>query len=439
MRQKNWHNYEDEVRAFSKIQEEPTWMLQKRLEALQALASENLSLPNIDRVKLSRFKLFEVGHFGTSVWEDALLSADVPDFLALGDHPAIVQRGTTTILEQIPTELLEQGVLVLDLFTALKEYPELIEKIYMTKVIPAQRDQLTAFHAAFMNSGIFIYVPKHVEIKEPIESWFLVPSNEEKVVSKHVLLFADEGSKVTYLEHVVSEDLGSTEFKISGNMMVEVIAQAGAHVHYAAVDQWGKSLSTYIYRRGYVGRDARIDWAIGMMNEGDAVHVCTTDLVCEGGSSTTNMIGMSSGKQRQAMHTEVINHAPHTVGHIHQHGVILDQATLTFNAIGHILKGAKGADAQQESRLLMFSEGGRGDANPILLIDEHEVTAGHAASVGRVDPDEMYYLMSRGLSKEVAERLVIRGFLSSVLTEIPVDATRQQLVAVIEHKWEREA
>jgi len=107
---------------------------------------------------------------------------------------------------------------------------------------------------------------------------------------------------------------------------------------------------------------------------------------------------------------------------------------LTFNGIGHILKGAKGADAQQESRVLMLSDQARGDANPILLIDEHEVTAGHAASVGRVDPEEMYYLMSRGLRKEDAERLVIRGFLGSVLTAIPVKAVQQELVEVIEGK-----
>ncbi|MCH3490266.1 SufD family Fe-S cluster assembly protein, partial [Enterococcus faecium] len=90
----------------------------------------------------------------------------------------------------------------------------------------------------------------------------------------------------------------------------------------------------------------------------------------------------------------VTNKAPHTIGHILQHGVIREKGTLTFNGIGHILKGAKGADAQQESRVLMLSDKARGDANPILLIDENEVTAGHAASVGRVDPEEMYYLMS---------------------------------------------
>ena len=128
------------------------------------------------------------------------------------------------------------------------------------------------------------------------------------------------------------------------------------------------------------------------------------------------------------------NYGQHTVGHILQHGVILERGTLTFNGIGHILKGAKGADAQQESRVLMLSDQARADANPILLIDENEVTAGHAASIGQVDPEDMYYLMSRGLDQETAERLVIRGFLGAVIAEIPISSVRQEIIKVLDEK-----
>ena len=112
--------------------------------------------------------------------------------------------------------------------------------------------------------------------------------------------------------------------------------------------------------------------------------------------------------------------------------VILEKGTLTFNGIGHIIKGAKGADAQQESRVLMLSDKARSDANPILLIDENDVTAGHAASIGQVDPEDMYYLMSRGLDKATAERLVVRGFLGSVIVEIPVKEVRAEMIENID-------
>ena len=110
---------------------------------------------------------------------------------------------------------------------------------------------------------------------------------------------------------------------------------------------------------------------------------------------------------------------------------------MTFNGIGHIIRGAKGADAQQESRVLMLSDKARSDANPILLIDENDVTAGHAASIGQVDPEDMYYLMSRGIDKDTAERLVVRGFLGAVIGEIPVKEVRQEMIAVIESKLDK--
>src|SRR5699024_9416556 len=187
-------------------------------------------------------------------------------------------------------------------------------------------------------------------------------------------------------------------------------------------------------RRGYLMRDSSIDWALGVMNSGNIVADFDSDLVGEAAHAEVKAVAISAGHQIQAIDTRVTNKGKHTIGHILQHGVIRESGTLTFNGIGHILHGAKGADAQQESRVLMLSDKARGDANPILLIDENEVTAGHAASVGRVDPEEMYYLMSRGLHKEEAERLVIRGFLGSVLTAIPVEQVRKELVEVIEGK-----
>ena len=130
----------------------------------------------------------------------------------------------------------------------------------------------------------------------------------------------------------------------------------------------------------------------------------------------------------------MVNRGNDSVGNILQDGVIMDRATLTFNGIGLIEKYAKGADAQQESRVLMLSEKARGDANPILLIEEFEVTAGHAASVGQVDEEQLYYLMSRGLSREAAEYLVVRGFLGPVIVQMPSAEIRRQLVEIIDRK-----
>lgn len=418
-------NYLDDVKAFSAENEEPTWMTELRVAALEK--AEELALPKIERVKFHRWPLFTVEN--EAYMPDAGFSVQ---FDQMKDNPVLVQQNTVTIFEQLSTDLIEKGVIFTDLKTAMEEYPELVQEYYMTKAVQVDEDKLTAFHAAFMNSGVFLYVPKNVVIEEPIEAIFLQDATAKQSFFKHILIVADEHSEFNYLERF--QTIGAGNEKISANIVVEVIAKAGAKVKYSAIDQLGENVTTYMNRRGHIMRDASVDWAIGVMNDGDVVADFDSDLVGEGSHSEVKVVAISAGKQTQGIDTRVTNKASHSVGHILQHGVIRERGTLTFNGIGHILKGAKGADAQQESRVLMLSDKARGDANPILLIDENEVTAGHAASVGRVDPEEMYYLMSRGLRKAEAERLVIRGFLGSVITAIPVKEVQKELIEVIEGK-----
>ncbi|WP_430611078.1 Fe-S cluster assembly protein SufD [Enterococcus sp. DIV0876] len=436
------HDYLEQVNVFSALKEEPEWMLEMRQAALAKV--DDLPFPKIERVRYERWPLFSIDEatlagetaFGGIIDPTAGNEADglgaVPAFDAMDSHPTVVQYDQATVFEQLPQHLVDQGVIFTDLFTAMQEVPELVNQYYMSKAVAFDEDKMTAAHAAFMNSGLFLYVPKNVVIEEPLEAIFYHNGNSQAHFFKHVLIVADEHSEFSYLERFQTK--GDQAKKISGNIVVEVIAKAGAKVKFSAIDQLGVNITTYMNRRGYVLRDAMVDWAIGVMNDGDVVADFDSDLVGEGAHSEVKAVAISAGRQTQGIDTRVTNKAPHSIGHILQHGVIRERGVLTFNGIGHILKGAKGADAQQESRVLMLSDQARGDANPILLIDEHEVTAGHAASVGRVDPEEMYYLMSRGLRKEDAERLVIRGFLGSVLTAIPVKEVQQELVDVIEGK-----
>ncbi|MDT2831869.1 Fe-S cluster assembly protein SufD [Vagococcus carniphilus] len=419
-------DYLDDITLFSSSQEEPQWMLDLRLNALEKAAE--LDLPKIERVKIHRWPLMNVG----SLNEEVLGNPVLPSFDEMEDNPMIIQGRTTTMYEQMPVELSEQGVIFTDIFTALREHGDLVKEYFMTKAVPVEEDRLTAFHAAMMNGGVFLYVPKNVVVKDAFESLFFQNMGDNSAWVKHVLIVAEENSEITYLERLHSE--GETSQKLSANVVVEVIAKRGSKVKFAAIDRLGKDISTYMNRRAYIMRDASVDWALGIMNDGDVVADFDSDLVGEGSHSEVKVVAISSGRQTQGIDTRVTNKASHSVGNILQHGVILDRGTLTFNGIGHILKGAKGADAQQESRVLMLSDKARGDANPILLIDEFEVTAGHAASAGRLDPEELYYLMSRGLPQKEAERLVTRGFLGSVITAIPVKAVREEFVEVIDRK-----
>ncbi|MGO2629443.1 MAG: Fe-S cluster assembly protein SufD [Enterococcus italicus] len=425
---KEFTDYLDAVNVFSATKEEPSFMSALRQQAIAEI--DALPLPHIERVRFDRWPLFEITEAGLS--GEVAVDASVPAFDEMKNNPTIVQQDDLTVFEQLPQALADQGVILTDLFSAMQDYPELVESYYMKKAVPINEDKMTAVHAAFMNSGIFLYVPKNVVIKEPIEALFYQNSASDAHFFKHVLIVAEEHSEFHYLERFMTVGEGSE--KASANIIVEVIAKNGAKVKFSAIDQLGEHLSTYMNRRGYIMRDASVDWALGVLNDGNVIADFDSDLVGEGSHAELKAVAISAGRQTQAIDTRVTNKAPYSIGHILQHGVIRERGTLTFNGIGHIIKGAKGADAQQESRVLMLSDQARGDANPILLIDENEVTAGHAASVGRVDPEEMYYLLSRGLHKEEAERLVIRGFLGSVLTAIPVKEVQKELIEVIEGK-----
>ena len=409
------------IHEFSQLHAEPEWLANLRQQAFDQM--DQLDLPVIERVKFHRWNL------GDGRISDSEPLTSVPDFTALGDNLKFIQMGTQTVLEQLPADLAEQGVVFTDFHTALEEIPELVEQHFMSAV-KYDEDKLAAYHTAYFNSGAVLYVPDNVEIDQPIEGIFYQDSESDVPFNKHILIIAGKHSKVNYLERL--ETYGEGSVPATANITVEVIAQAGAQIKFSAIDRLGENVTAYISRRGKLDNDAMIDWAIGVMNEGNVVADFDSDLYGKGSHADMKVVALSSGKQVQGIDTRVTNYGCNSIGNILQHGVILEKGTLTFNGIGHIIKGAKGADAQQESRVLMLSDQARSDANPILLIDENDVTAGHAASIGQVDPEDMYYLMSRGLDKATAERLVVRGFLGSVIVEIPVKEVRDEMIENID-------
>lgn len=409
------------IKHFSQMHAEPEWLANLRQAAFDKI--EELKLPVIERVKFHRWNL------GDGTLSESETLTNVPDFTALNDHLTLVQVGTQTVLEQLPADLAEQGVIFTDFYSALEEIPEIIEKHFMSSV-KYDEDKLAAYHTAYFNGGAVLYIPDNVEINQPIEGIFYQDSESDVPFNKHILIIAGKHSKFTYLERLETYDSGTVP--VTANITVEVIAQAGAQIKFSAIDRLGENVTAYISRRGKLDDDSMIDWAIGVMNEGNVIADFDSDLFGRGSHADMKVVALSRGRQIQGIDSRVTNYGCNSIGNILQHGVILEKGTLTFNGIGHIIKGAKGADAQQESRVLMLSDQARSDANPILLIDENDVTAGHAASIGQVDPEDMYYLMSRVLDKATAERLVVRGFLGSVIVEIPVKEVRAEMIENID-------
>jgi Fe-S cluster assembly protein SufD len=423
----------DYVTGFSNELGEPEWLKELRLQALAK--AEDLSMPRPDKTKIDKWNFTQ---FQThSVKSKALaslndLSDEVKALIDLEDENKnlYIQLDTTPAYTSLSQELKDQGVIFTDIHTAVREHSELVQKYFMTEGVKVDEHRLTALHAALMNGGVFVYVPKNVEVTAPLQAVY-VHENPETNLFNHVIVVADDNSSVTYVENYIS----TTESEESiFNIVTEVFANNNARVTYGAVDHLNKGVTTYVNRRGTAARDARIEWALGLMNDGNTISENTTNLMGDGSFGDTKSVVVGRGNQIQNFTTKVIHFGKNSEGYILKHGVMKDSASSVFNGIGKIEHGASKSNAEQESRVLMLSEKARGDANPILLIDEDDVTAGHAASVGRVDPLQLYYLMSRGIPKVEAERLVIHGFLAPVVRVLPIEGVKKQLVEVIERK-----
>lgn len=423
---------EQDVRTFSKAMNEAEWMANFRADALDQF--EQIEMPKPDKTNITKWNFTEFPKHAVESPSFESLSELVGDAKELVDveqqTTLYIQHNNTPAYLHLSDELKKQGVIFTDIFTATREHADLVEKYYMTEATKVSEHRLTALHAALMNGGAFLYVPKNVVIEEPIQVLYL-HDNEEASLFNHTLVVADESSSVTYVENYLST---VEEAKGLANTISEVVALDNAKVVFGAVDVLAKGFTTYTARRGYTGRDARIEWALGLMNDSDTIAENITQLVGDNSSSDFKMVTIGRGDQKQNFTTDIVNIGLDTDAFILKHGVMKDATTSIFNGIGRILKGATRANAVQESRVLMLSEKARGDANPILLIDEDDVTAGHAASVGRVDPLQLYYLMSRGISQEEAERLVIHGFLEPVVSKLPIEGVKKQLTEVIERK-----
>lgn len=420
------------VEKFSTDHNEPEWMNQLRLQAFEQ--ANVLDLPEPDKTNINRwnFTNFKLGAEGEVISSIEDLPDELEEHFDLEHLPEniLILRNQTVAYHTFSESLKEKKVIFTDIFTAIQEHSDLVEKYYMKDAVAVDENRLTALHAALMNGGVFIYVPENVKIEEPLQTFFW-QEDAESALFNHVLIVAEADSSVTYVENYLSNN--ESEETVS-NVVAEVFAGDRAEVSYGAVDNFAAGTTTYINRRGVAQEHAQIDWALGQMNEGNTVSENITELI--GNDSSTNLRTVTVGRGRQVQNFTAITHhfGLNTDGIISQRGVMQDRTTSIFNAIGEIERGATKANAEQESRILMLSGDARGDANPILLIDEDDVTAGHAASVGKVDELQVYYLMSRGIPKEEAEKLIIHGFLEPVVGELPIKAVQEQLRYLIERK-----
>ncbi|MEL0538508.1 Fe-S cluster assembly protein SufD [Staphylococcus debuckii] len=423
---------EAELVEYSQAHNEPSWMTDLRKEALKL--TETLEMPKPDKTKIDKwdFDSFKQLETTSDKYKDI---KDVPDSIEKvidveKSENLIIQHNNTLAFSRVSESAQKDGVIIEGLADALVNHGDLVRKYLMQDAVTVDEHRLTALHTALINGGVFVYVPKNVVVEHPIQ-YVVLHDDENASFFNHVIIATEQSAEVTYVENYLSDVSGEGN---QLNIVSEVIAGANSTITYGAVDYLDKGFTGHIIRRGITEADASINWALGLMNEGDQIIDNTTNLIGDRSTSELKSVAVGTGSQKANVTSKIVQYGVETDGYILKHGVVEDSATIIFNGIGYIKHGGSKSVANQESRVLMLSEKARGDANPILLIDEDDVEAGHAASIGRVDEEQLYYLMSRGISKHEAERLVIHGFLDPVVRELPIEDVKRQLREVIELK-----
>lgn len=384
---------------FSHKNNESSWLTDLRIKSFERL--EELDYPKMQRFSYQDWPLIKKEDFSWSNQAD----------FSLKEEQKLLEK---------------KGIILTDIFIASKKYPELVQST-LGSVIKHNEDKLTAYHYAYLNSGLFLYIPKDTILTEPI-TISLSPTQDTYI--SHLLIVADNNSKVKFLEEIQDKEKKAS----SASLMVELVARPGSHIEFSSLDELSQDTTLYFNRRAKIEKDAHVEWAIAFMNDCNTLGDLDSELVGEGSFADSKAIAVTTASQKVGINNRVTNRGPHSTGLINQRGVLLENSRLIFNGIGQIVHGAHGSKADQQNRVLMMSDEAHGDANPLLLIDENDVIAAHAASVGPVDKVQMNYLMSRGIPYDQAQRLVIRGFLGAVLDAIPNKDVRGKMINILERK-----
>ena len=400
---------------------EPTWFLNTRKLALYK--SYTLPFPKLESMELERWNLFNVD-FSTLRLENEG-NVNIAEYGINSDDFAVVQKNNTIVHINIPEKYANE-VVIKDIFTAMND--DHIKDSFMS-VVDYAESKVTAVHYTLLNAGLFIDVKDNAVIEEPLQ--YIVISDKEQSLFNHVTIQVGNNAKFNFIENYVNNQ---KEDNAPFSLVSEVVAHEGAQINYSSItNQPGEKRGT-ILRRGLTYRDSLINWNVAAMDEADVYHDNTTNILGDGSEANLKIVTLGVKEQKTYFNSEVVNQGLSSKGDILQHGVLLDRSHIVFNGVGFIVKGATGSNAYQSSRMLTLSSEAKADANPMLLIDENDVMAGHGASLGRIDEEQLYYLQSRGLTRKESSRLLVHGFLSPVISELTVDKIKELVTVLIDEK-----
>lgn len=417
------------VLEISKQKNEPEWMLEKRLKSLAYF--EKTSIPTWGP-DLSSLHLDEIIYFVRPGAEEVRKWEDVPadikkTFEKLGipeaEKKALAgvgaQYDSDVVYHNIKEELKQKGVIFENMDVALQKYPDLVKKYFMTSCVPINDHKFVMLHGAVWSGGTFIYVPKNVKVDLPLQAYFRMNA-ESGGQFEHTLIIADEGSELEYIE-------GCSAPRYSKNSLhagcVEIFVGKNAKVKYYSIENWSKNTFNLNTKRAIVDEDGSIEWVSGNMGSGTTMLYPCSVLRGRGAHSDNLGIAFAGQGQYQDVGAKSIHAAPFTSSRIRSRSISAQGGVTGFRGLIKVTKKAVGTTASMSCDALLLDEESSSNASPSLQIDTNDVSVAHEARIGKIGDEQLFYLMSRGLTEEQALRLIVTGFIEPISRSLPLEYT----------------
>jgi len=424
----------DDVIALSERLAEPDWLREKRLTAWDR--AETMPMPTLNdepwrRTDIRILRWGEAMHLPQGSGANL---ADVPRELyapLIGEEQGglLVFSQGQLVHSVMSDTLRQQGVIYSDLSTAAREHPELVKKWFGTKAVTGDEDKIAALSAALWTHGVFLYVPRNVQVDLPLHSVEYAPTDE--TTGTHIVAVLEQGASATYLHESASPTLEGQTLHLGAT---ELIVGDAANFHYVALQNWGETTFNFGHQRGRVGRDAQLDWVTNEMGTRLTKLFQTLDLDGNGSWGRISGLYFTHGRQHLDLDTQQNHHAIGTTSDLLYKGALRGHSRTVWQGMIVVDPGAQKTDGFQANRNMLLEKDARSDSIPGLEIKADDVRCTHAATVGQVDETEIFYLQARGIPRNEAIKLIVHGFFDPVLQRIPFEEVRDRLIEAVEQK-----
>jgi Fe-S cluster assembly protein SufB len=414
------------VAMISEHKNEPEWMRERRLKALEYFRARPLPQwgGNLNEIDFENMYYYiRPTEKQATSWED--LPADIKntwDRLGIPEAEKKYLAGvgaqyeSEVVYHKLKQELEDQGVLFLDMDSGLREHEELVKEYFGT-IIPANDNKFAALNSAVWSGGSFIYVPPGVTVEMPLQAYFRINA-ENMGQFERTLIIVDEGAYVHYVEGCTAP-IYTTDSLHSA--VVEIVVKEGGRCRYTTIQNWSQNVYNLVTKRAVAYENATMEWVDGNLGSKLTMKYPSIWLMGKGAHGEVLSIAFAGEGQHQDAGGKCVHVAPNTSSVITSKSISKDGGRASYRGLLEVAKGAHGSKSKVVCDALILDEDSRTDTYPYIRIDENNVDIGHEATVSKIGEEQLFYLMSRGLSEPEAAAMIVSGFVEPITKELPLE------------------